>query len=247
MRLSGPKPAESAVGKPAESAVGRLIDSALRKRDSNDLTGATADLKQALSLKPDSTTAAHIYSDLAYCAKLSGNWDVAIDNVTDSLAADDALDPTRLYADRAYAYMRIRRPDGALADYERVLDLNSNDPTASTEVKDLTALLKSNGRGAPAFFVFGNPSRSLPETPTAILRLQPRTFPFLNMRGWGESIPRNELRYTARADELVAVDVAGKLRSGGINVGLPVYEKPPALAPSGPIAVNRIELWLAYP
>ncbi len=91
----------------------------------------------------------------------------------------------------------------------------------------------------PDFFVFMRPESIRNGVPPAINRLWPETISYLNLKGWENPIPENEVRYSHLQDKPLAQHIVDELTRGGLVV------KGPVLMSTPPSDTPVIELWLA--
>jgi tetratricopeptide (TPR) repeat protein len=113
--------------------------------DLGDKDGARRDYREAARRKPDYLLA---HYDLAYLEGEMGNYQAAVDGFTKALALDPDMVWARLY--RGDALLRLRRPQDALADYDRVVAL----------APELAPAYEGRAR---AWLLLGNRERALPE------------------------------------------------------------------------------------
>jgi tetratricopeptide (TPR) repeat protein len=229
-------------GQPAVASPTSLFAQAYASRKSNDLTDAIRKLTAALILNPDPSLALQIYRERAYCYELSGDWAKSIQDLTAALASNPTLtEKITLLNTRANARINIYQPEAALADYNDVVRLNSEDPIAVPGQDWLTQSLTPSQPGSPPFFVFlkfmQQPITSdLPDVPVPVKKLYPKTVRGINVRGWPNPIPQSEIRYhNSESEGKLAEVIAKSLSAAGMDVVGPV-----------PSSTSRgIELWLA--
>jgi tetratricopeptide (TPR) repeat protein len=225
--------------RPRSESPSTLVEAAYQKRQQNNLDGAIANLTQSLAAQPDPELAAQIYSDRAYCYKLSSDWDKSIADLTAALAAEPSIvDKVRLLNDRGYAYIQVREPEAALADYTAVLNLDPKERIAASNRAWLTNLFTPKGRGVPSFFVFVGPQNIPDGVPPPVRDLWPNIVSYLNVEAWENPIPENEVRYNDPRYEPLAQRIVDELTREGLVTKGPVSMPPRSATPI-------IELWLA--
>ncbi len=214
-----------------------LLATAYREQQEKNYSAAIAHLTQSLRLAPEPALVSSIYSLRAYCYKREQDWEKSIADLTAALSAvPPTPDQVRLLEDRGYAYIQVRKPAEALMDYTAAVKLAPSGVDAAYARQFLAQMLTPTGRGNPPVFVIMKPIQRLSEVPAPVRKLYPQVS-FLNIRGWTNPIPENELRYNDPNDEGFARQIVERLDKAAIHVKGPL--------PVPPAAGRRIELWLS--
>lgn len=217
-------------------------------------TSSISDLTSALATQPLEDFRLQLFRDRAYAYFEAGKPALGVSDYSEIVKLDTAalasvqakVEQAQLLEDRGNAFVRLCRPDEALADFKAAHDLDQGNTSLSNVLESTQAAVTPSNRISPPFFVYMWPYRGSEDIPKVVMGLEPQIVKWINGRAWATFIPKSEVRYHDARDVQLAQAIVDDLNKRGFPVQGPSLSAPVQTSSlASDSSLRRIELWIA--